>query len=87
MGVTVEMDIKKDARNRITLPAGIPYEHFHLKHFEDGHIVLYPRVLVDPTISIHALREMDQAMANFVIGEVGPPLNVAKLEALAEGED
>jgi hypothetical protein len=87
MGVVAEMDIKKDSRNRITLPADLSYEHFHLKRFDDGHIELYPRLLIDPTISRNALREMDEAMANFQAGRVGEPLDIAALEALADQTD
>ena len=84
MGVVAEMDIKKDARNRVTLPSSIPYEHFHLVQHDDGRIELYPRVLVDPTVSLRTLREMDEAMANVAAGTVGEPLDVAALEALAD---
>lgn len=83
MGIIAEMDIKKDSRNRITLPADLPYEHFRLQRFEDGHIELYPRVLVDPTISLNTLRDIDRAMANLQAGCVGEPLDVGELEALA----
>ena len=55
MDVLAEMDVKKDARNRITLPATAGFEHYHVKAFEDGHIELYPRVLADPLISMRPL--------------------------------
>lgn len=55
-----------------------------MKRFEDGHIELYPRALVDPTISRNTLREMDESMANFQKGRIGDALDVAALEALAE---
>lgn len=87
MDVVAEMDVKKDSRNRITLPADISYEHFRLKRFDDGHIELYPRLLIDPTISRNALKEMDEAMANYKAGRVGEPLDIAALEALADRSD
>lgn len=84
MSVVAELDIKKDSRNRITLPADLGYEYFHMKRFDDGHIELYPRALIDPTISRNTLRGMDEAMANFQQGRVGDALDIAALEALAD---
>lgn len=82
MGVIAEADIKKDSRNRITLPADIAYEHFHMMRFDDGHIELYPRVLIDPTISFNALRDLDLSVMNFRAGRVGDPVNISELEAI-----
>jgi hypothetical protein len=87
MKLVDEADIKKDSRNRITLPADVKYEHFRIKRYDDGHIELYPRLLVDATISRNALREMDEAMANFHAGHVGEALDVEALEALADQPD
>ncbi len=84
--VVAELDIKKDSRNRITLPADLDYEFFHMKRFDDGHIELYPRALIDPTISRRTLRDMDEAMENVQQGRVGEVLDVAALELLADLE-
>lgn len=87
MSLIAEADIKKDSRNRITLPADVEYEHFRMKRYDDGRIELWPRLLVDATISRNALREMDEAMANFHAGRVGEALDIEALEALADLSD
>jgi hypothetical protein len=84
MSIVSELDIKKDSRNRITLPADLDYEYFHMVRYEDGHIELYPRALIDPTISRRTLRDMDEDMANFTQGRVGEVLDVDALERLAD---
>lgn len=89
MGVIAETDVKKDSRNRVVLPvvAGFTgFEIYHVKTFDDGHIELYPRVLADPTISLHTLAMMDSAMANFAEGHVSDPVDADALLA-ALGED
>ena len=63
MRVVTEIDVKKDSRNRITLPTGAEFEHYHVKSFDDGHLELYPRVLTNPLISMRTLEMMDRAMA------------------------
>lgn len=89
MGVIAEMDVKKDSRNRITLPGEAEFEHYHVKSFDDGHLELYPRVLTDALISMRTLEMMDGAMTNFMRGDVGEPVDPsALLDALeAEAED
>ena len=42
-----EYDAKLDSRNRITI-RDAEYEHYHVREFEDGTVVLEPRVLVSP---------------------------------------
>lgn len=42
-----QYDAKLDSRNRITL-RDAAYEHYHVREFEDGTVVLEPRVLVSP---------------------------------------
>jgi len=75
MVVIAEMDVKKDARNRVTLPAVADYEHYHMQAFDDGHVELYPRVLAEPLISMRTLEMMDSAMANFAQGTVSEPVS------------
>jgi hypothetical protein len=84
MVVVAELDVKKDARNRITLPAIADFEHYHVIAFDDGHVELYPRVLADPLISMRTLEMMDSAMANLALGNVSKPVSGdAMLAALA----
>ncbi len=86
MRLIAELDIKKDSQNRITLPADLDYEYFHMKRFDDGHIERYSRALIDPTISRRTLRDMDEAMENVQQGRVAQVLDVAALELLADLE-
>lgn len=73
--IVSEMDVKKDARNRVTLPAIAEYEHYHVKAFDDGHLELYPRVLTDPLISMRTLAMMDSSMANISEGQASEPVS------------
>lgn len=82
MRVISELDVKKDARNRITLPAGADFEHYHVRTFDDGHLELYPRVLADPTISNYTLEMMDRAMDNLAQGNVSEPVNADAMLAM-----
>lgn len=83
--VIIEMDVKKDARNRITLPAEAEFEHYHVRTFDDGHLELYPRVLADPTISLRTLAMMDHSMARLAQGNVSDPVDAdALLASLGE---
>ena len=84
MPVIAEMDVKKDARNRVTLP-GARFEHYHIKAFDDGHFELYPRRLIDATISLNTLGMIDAAAANIAQGIAGPAVDPdAMLAALGE---
>jgi hypothetical protein len=38
MILVAEAYIKKDSRNRITLPADLEYEYFCMKRYDDGHV-------------------------------------------------
>ena len=78
------MDVKKDARNRVVLPAA-EFEHYHLTMFDDGHLELHPRVLAVPTVSLRTLGMMDSAMEHFARGKVSAPVYPdAMLAALGE---
>ena len=54
-----EYDAKLDSRNRITIrDAG--YEHYHVHEFDDGTVVLEPRVLVSPNrLTAKTLRDSE----------------------------
>lgn len=84
MILVAEAYIKKDSRNRITLPADVKYAHFHMKQYDDGRIELLPQLLVDAAISPNALREMDEAITNFHEGRTGEALDLGALEELAD---
>jgi hypothetical protein len=83
MAVVAELEVKKDARNRVTLPASSTFAHYLVRLFEDGHVEMYPRVLADPTVSLRTLRDMDASMAHLAAGKAGAPVDAAALlEAL-----
>lgn len=75
MGLIVaEYDVKKDERNRVTLK-NVPFDYYHAKVFDDGHIEFYPQVLADASLSVRTLSMMDAAMANVSRGKVGKALD------------
>ena len=62
MSVTVvkEYEAHLDAKKRITV-RGAEAEHFAVKVFEDGHVLLEPRVLVPPeAVSKRTLKMLDK---------------------------
>jgi hypothetical protein len=75
MTVTLEYDAKKDPRGRVVLKGA----EFHVTEFDDGHIVLYPRVLVDPTISRRALAALDETMDTLARGRVSDVVEPTEL--------
>ena len=47
MSCVKEYDAKLDSRKRLTIREA-EFDHYHVREFEDGKIVLEPRVLVAP---------------------------------------
>lgn len=86
MAVIAAADVKKDARNRVTLfPNGPTFDHYHMTQHDDGHIELHPRVLTTPVISVRTLAMMDESMASLDAGLVGDPVDPeALLKLLGE---
>ncbi len=72
--VVAEFDVKKDERNRVTLKS-VPFDYYHAKVFDDGHIEFYPQVLANASLSVRSLAMMDSAMANLARGKAGSPLD------------
>ncbi len=59
MGAVREYDAKLDSRKRLTIREA-EYDHYHVREFEDGKIVLEPRVLVAPNArTAETLRDAD----------------------------
>jgi hypothetical protein len=59
MATVKEYDAKLDSRKRITI-RDAEYEHYHMWEFEDGRIVLEPRVLVAPNpVTAKTLRDSE----------------------------
>jgi len=74
--VIKEYQAHLDQKNRLTL-RGAWCEYYDVKMFEDGHVLLEPRVLVDPTtLSKNTLKMLDQSMKNLKLGKVSDPINL-----------
>lgn len=59
MGAVKEYDAKLDSRKRLTIREA-EHDHYHVQEFEDGTIVLEPRVLVSPNaLTAETLRHAD----------------------------
>ena len=70
-------DAHLDSKNRITL-RGAMFQNYNVKVFQNGCIVLEPRVLVTPdTISAKTLEAMDKAVSNFKLGKVSSPVDLS----------
>lgn len=73
-----EYDAHIDMKKRITL-RGAGAEYYAVRMFNDGHIMLEPRVLVAPeSVSKRTLKMMDMAANNFKDGKVSAPINLDK---------
>lgn len=80
MTIAVEYETKLDTKKRCVL-RGSKYEFFHVTEYDDGHIVLEPRVLVKPTeVSRKTLHKMDKAVSNLKKGKAGKAINLATLK-------
>jgi len=74
--VVKEYDAHIDIKKRVTL-RGAEAEYYAVRMFDDGHIVLEPRVLVPPEmISKRTLKMLDTAAANFKKGKVSKPIDL-----------
>lgn len=84
--VVAEFDVKKDERNRVTLKSA-PFDYYHAKVFDDGHIELYPRVLADASLSVRTLSMMDTAMKNYSREKAGSTLDPRELLGASDEEE
>ena len=74
--VIKEYDAHLDMKKRVTL-RGAEAEYYAVRMFEDGHIVLEPRVLVPPEmLSKRTLKMLDKAAMNFKKGKVSKPIDL-----------
>jgi hypothetical protein len=82
--IVKKYDAKLDDKKRITIRDS-KYDFYHVEEFEDGTLVLKPRVLVDPNeISEKTLRMMDKSMKNLKNGIVSKPLELEKYLKLTD---
>lgn len=69
-----------DSKKRLTIREP-EYSYYHVQEYDDGHIVMYPRVLVDPDkISEKALRMLDTAMENYKKDRVSDPIDIQGID-------
>ena len=72
-----EYDARIDMKKRLTI-RGAQYDNYHVYEFENGKIMLEPRVLVAPVeISKKTLGMMDSAMDNFKKGKASKPVDLS----------
>ena len=72
-----QYDASVDTKKRITL-RGSKYTHYHVEEFEDGRIILEPRVLVCPfELSKNTLSVMDSSMESLKKGSVSKPIDLS----------
>ncbi len=65
---------KVDSKNRITLRKA-RFDYYNVQEFEDGKIVLEPRVLVPPfEVSKRTLKMMDKSVNNVKKNKVSDPI-------------
>ena len=80
MSVLNQYTVHLDAKKRLTIRGALT-EFFAVKMFTDGHVLLEPRVLIDPdTISKRTLRMMDQSAANLKKQKASPAINLKKYQ-------
>ncbi len=76
--VVKEYDAHLDMKKRITL-RGADAEYYAVRLFDDGHILLEPRVLVSPdVVSKRTLRMLDRAAKNFKKDMASEPIDLDK---------
>lgn len=76
-----EYDAHLDAKKRLTLrEAG--FDYYHVSVFNDGRVVLEPRILTAPfSVSAKTLDMMDQAVQNMQEGKVSPAVDLSEFGA------
>ena len=73
-----EYDAKLDNKNRLTVRES-QYAYYHVSQFNDGTIVLKPRILVDvDELSGNTIQTMDKSIKNFKKGKVSPKIDINK---------
>ena len=84
--VVREYDTALDTKHRITVRGEAKlYKNYHVRVFNNGRIVLDPRVLIDPKlISKKTLRMMDKSMCNYQKGIRSEPLNTDEMRRIAD---
>jgi hypothetical protein len=77
METVSDYNVHIDSKKRVTL-RGVKYQYYNVKIFDNGCITLEPRILSKPSsISAKALKDMDQAVANFKSGNVSEAIDLS----------
>ncbi len=77
-----EKDVKLDSKHRVTVRKPVA-EHYRMKQYDDGRIVLEPMELV----SKKTLEEMQKAVAQVKQGIEGAPVDMSQVAALLDEEN
>ena len=78
--IKYQYDLKKDSKNRVTLRESV-FNYYHATHFEDGRILLEPRVLIAPfQVSENTLNMMDRSMENYKAGNIYEAIDLSEFE-------
>jgi len=73
-----EYEAKLDNKNRFTVRES-NYSYYQVSEFDDGTIVMKPRVLIDPqTLSDNTLKTMDKSIENYKKGKVSKEIKIEK---------
>ena len=79
-----DYDAKLDNKKRLTV-RGAKYDFYHVHEFNDGTLVLKPRILVDPDeLSKNSLRMMDESIENIKQGVASRPIDIDKYLKMSE---
>ncbi len=82
-----EYEAKLDGKNRLTVREA-KYSYYKVSEFEDGTIVLKPRVLIDPDeLSKNTLETMDKSVMNLKKRAVSQKLDISKYLEIIEKSD
>jgi len=85
--VVKRYDAKLDSKKRITI-RGSGDDYYHVHEFNDGPLILKPRIFMDPNeLSENTLRMMDKSVENFKKGNVSDSINLDKYLKLAKELD
>lgn len=75
-----EYDAKIDSKKRLSIRTN-SYKYYHVKEYEDGYILLEPRVLVEPfSISDNTLQMLDSSVSNLKEGKVSETIDLSKFK-------
>ncbi|NOX65819.1 MAG: hypothetical protein GXO85_08470 [Chlorobi bacterium] len=78
MKIKKEYEAKLDNKNRFTVRES-NYSYYQVSEFDDGTIVMKPRVLIDPqTLSDNTLKTMDKSIENYKKGKVSKEIKIEK---------